>query len=95
MRKCETSQLKICMGKFFWMIRGSGAGYVPLINRSGSGSPKNIWIRIRNTDLQAFFCEARVAGLESCSMVLGRDYNGPPYKKIFFQIFFGLMLFMQ
>jgi hypothetical protein len=33
---------------FCLMIEGSGS--IPLTNGSGSGRPKNIWIRIRNTD---------------------------------------------
>jgi hypothetical protein len=34
------------------MIEGSGAGVgsIPLTTGSGSGRPKNMWIRIRNTD---------------------------------------------
>jgi hypothetical protein len=34
---------------FFLMIEGSGSGSIPLTNGSGSGRPKNMWIRIRNT----------------------------------------------
>ncbi len=30
------------------MLDGSGSGYVPLTNGSGSRRPKNIWICIRN-----------------------------------------------
>jgi hypothetical protein len=41
---------------FCMMIEGSGSGSIPLTTRSGSGRPKNIWIRwirirIRNTEL--------------------------------------------
>ncbi len=32
------------------MIEGSGAGSIPLTNGSGSGRPRNMWIRIRNAD---------------------------------------------
>ncbi len=38
---------------FCMMIEGSGSGSIPLTNGSGSGRPKNKWIRwirIRNTD---------------------------------------------
>ncbi len=38
------------------MIEGSGSGSIPLTTGSGSGRPKNIWIRwirIRNTALQS------------------------------------------
>jgi hypothetical protein len=32
------------------MIEGSGSGSIPLTSESGSGRPKNMWIRwIRNT----------------------------------------------
>jgi hypothetical protein len=31
------------------MIEGSGAGSIPLTSGSGTGRPKNMWIRIRNT----------------------------------------------
>jgi hypothetical protein len=31
------------------MIEGSGSGSIPLTSGSGSGRPKNMWIRIRNT----------------------------------------------
>jgi hypothetical protein len=41
---------------FCMMIEGSGSGYIPLTSGSGSGRPKNMWIRwirrIRNTDVQ-------------------------------------------
>ncbi len=34
------------------MIEGSGSGSIPLTSGSGSGRPKNKWIRIRNTDVK-------------------------------------------
>jgi hypothetical protein len=38
---------------YFCMIKGSGSGSIPLTSESGSGRPKNMWIRwiwIRTTD---------------------------------------------
>jgi hypothetical protein len=35
------------------MIEGSGS--IPLTNGSGSGRPRNMWIRIQNTDLPKMF----------------------------------------
>jgi hypothetical protein len=35
---------------FCVMIEGSGSGSIPLTSGFGSGRPKNMWIRIRNTD---------------------------------------------
>ena len=34
---------------YFCMMIKSGAGSIPLTSGSGSGRPKNMWIRIRNT----------------------------------------------
>ncbi len=36
---------------FCLMIEGSGSGSIPLTNGSGSMRPKNMWIRIRDTDI--------------------------------------------
>ncbi len=43
---------------FCMMIKGSGAGSgsIPLTNGSGSGRPKNMWIRIRNTVWNCCYC---------------------------------------
>ncbi len=38
---------------FCMMIEVSGAGSIPLTNGSGSGRPKNMWIRIRNIDVDS------------------------------------------
>jgi hypothetical protein len=46
---------------FCLMKKGSGAGPVPRINGSGSGMPKNIRIRIRNTGISRL--ERRKTGL--------------------------------
>jgi hypothetical protein len=37
---------------FCMMIEGSGSESIPLTSGSGSGRPKNMWIRIRNTDFK-------------------------------------------
>ena len=40
------------------MIEKSGSGSIPLTSGSGSGRPKNMWIRIHNTALKSLFlCE--------------------------------------
>jgi hypothetical protein len=37
---------------FCMMIEGSGTGSIPLTNESGSGRPKNMWIRIRTRNTE-------------------------------------------
>ncbi len=47
---------------FCMMIEGSGSGSIPLTSGSGSGRPKNMWIRIRNAGIYSFFpsfCHAK------------------------------------
>jgi hypothetical protein len=46
---------------------GSGAGYIHLTNGSGSGSgrPKNMCIRIRNTDFHNIFKTSKALYLEN------------------------------
>ena len=51
----KTVEIKVFL-TIFLMMEGSGwgSGSIPLTNESGSGSkrPKNMWIRIRNTEIR-------------------------------------------
>ncbi len=53
-RSHKAVEIEVFPYYFCLMMEGSGSGSIPLTNGSGSGSrrPKNMWIRIRNTDLK-------------------------------------------
>jgi hypothetical protein len=44
-RSHKTAGIKVFHTIFCFLIEGSGSGSTPLTNGSGSGRPKNIWIR--------------------------------------------------
>jgi hypothetical protein len=72
------------------MIEGPGSGSIPLTSGSGSERPKNMWIRIRNTDKksrlsQRWYLEldgdwlvfgAVPAASLTAKVVVGQDVNG-------------------
>ncbi len=48
-KKSQNSRNQVFSYFFCLTTEGAGSGSVPLNNGSGSGRPKNLWIRIRNT----------------------------------------------
>jgi len=49
-KESQNSRIQDFSYYFYMMIEGSGSGSIPLLTSvSGSGRPKNTWIRIRNT----------------------------------------------
>ncbi len=86
----KTVGIKVFSYCFCLMIEGSGAGsgFIPHINGSGSGRPKNVRIRIRNTDRISFPQSWGSVYINSmCDIKFWKDIENlrSVYKKTFFE----------